>query len=511
MDVESGRITAMTCEGVYRGIRSRGVDCYLGLRYGQIPGRFLPAVAPHPHDGVQDAIAFGPHAPQTEGKVNATGEWADTLEYMYPRTGSCLEGGPMDEDCLYLNVWAPADPPEPVPVLVWLHGGGCMLGTGAEALFNGANLARTGRAAVVTLNHRLGLLGFLDLERELGGEYARSGSVGIYDIVQALRWVRDNIAAFGGDPGNVTVAGQSGGGTKVAALLGMPEAQGLFHKAVNQSSGYPASVPQAVAQDRAAAALSRWGISAEELLELDWTRVIELQESLPEAFDWFGPNCHPQFYPASAFEPGSRPLSKVPVLLGTTMHEMSLMLIQTPGYRQVADCDVPGWLERSGVSEPVSCFAAYRAQYPTEPAALLLARIETERSFGLSAALAADHLASLGHEVYKYYLAFPTDAMGGALGACHSLCLPLAFGNAAFSPFAGSNPAKVSVSKAMSTAWLDFVCEGVPRLPSGEAWPRYDATGSQARIDELWSVMPAPDPQAALPLAAGPMWANGYR
>ena len=220
---DSESVTAETSSGKVRGVVAEDIRIFQGIPYGAPPtgkNRFQPAARPAKWSGVRDAIAYGPTAPQASNP-NAT-----------PNPNSPAHG----EDCLVLNVYTPSlTGGSKRPVMVWLHGGGFATGSGSGRTIQGANLAKSGDAVVVTINHRLGVLGQTYLGEALGPEFAASGSVGVQDIVAALHWVRENIAHFGGDPNLVTIFGQSGGGRKVATLMAMPSAKGLFHRAIIES------------------------------------------------------------------------------------------------------------------------------------------------------------------------------------------------------------------------------------------------------------------------------------
>src|SRR5215831_9674469 len=217
---DSSGVVATTSAGRVRGTTAEGINIFKGIPYGESTAgknRFMPPVKPAAWADIRDALAYGPTAPQVAGRA---------------RRGVPAEG----EDCLVLNVWTPAlGSGRGRPVMVWLHGGGFSYGTGSDAILDGTSLARTGDVVVVTINHRLNVFGYTYLGEPGGSEFALSGGAGMLDIVAALEWVRDNIDRFGGDPNLVTIFGQSGGGRKVATLMAMPGAKGLFQRAIIES------------------------------------------------------------------------------------------------------------------------------------------------------------------------------------------------------------------------------------------------------------------------------------
>src|SRR6478735_8667560 len=223
-------VVADTTAGKVRGVEVEGIKVFKGVPYGANTtgtNRFMPPAPVPKWTGVRDALEYGPSAPQTE-----PGARRNTSDLAVAGAGLPQEG----EDCLVLNVWTPAlGDGRKRPVMVWCHGGGFSTGSGSSPITAGFNLARRGDVVVVTLNHRLNVLGFTNLSEPGGPDFSSSSDVGMEDIVQALQWVRDNITRFGGDPGTVTIFGQSGGGRKVATLLAMPSAKGLFHRAVIES------------------------------------------------------------------------------------------------------------------------------------------------------------------------------------------------------------------------------------------------------------------------------------
>ena len=227
---DADSVLADTTFGKVRGAEVEGIKIFKGVPYGASTSgrnRFMPPVDPPKWTGVRDALAFGHSAPQTE-----PGARRSTTDLAVAGAGLTPEG----EDCLVLNVWTPAvNDGRKRPVMVWCHGGGFATGSGSSPVTDGTHLARRGDVVVVTLNHRLNVLGFTYLQEFGGQDFAQSGDVGMLDIVHALKWVRENIAQFGGDPNTVTIFGQSGGGRKVGTLLAMPSAKGLFHRAIIES------------------------------------------------------------------------------------------------------------------------------------------------------------------------------------------------------------------------------------------------------------------------------------
>src|SRR5262245_48472376 len=249
-------VIAETAFGKIRGEDAGGIKIFKGIPYGASTAgknRFMPPSDPTRWAGVRDALQFGPSAPQSEPGVRRT-----TSDLAVAGAGLPAEG----EDCLVLNVWTPAlNDGRKRPVMLRCHGGGFSSGSGSSPVTDGTNLARRGDVVVVTINHRLNVLGFTYLGDLAGGDFAQSGDVGMLDIVHALRWVRGNIAQFGGDAGNVTVFGQSGGGRKVGTLLAMPPAKGLFHRAIIESGPTMKLVERDQANRVAAELLSKLGLN----------------------------------------------------------------------------------------------------------------------------------------------------------------------------------------------------------------------------------------------------------
>ena len=464
-------VTVKTAHGDLRGVENLGVASFLGIPYGEA-ARFHAPQAAAPWTGVREATAFGPAAPQVDTRLFAGGRMDEVLALMYPRTGTPAEGGPMGEDCLVLNIWTPTGSEGTRPVMVWFHGGAFLHGTGAEMMFHGDRLAATGDVVVVTVNHRLGLFGYLP---------APEANAGVLDLRLALEWVHDNIAAFGGDPGNVTIFGQSGGAAKVATLMAMPSAAGLFHKAIMQSG----PLTRVGTTDEAADLLDRVRHAAGGPLEdLSMRELLDVQTSViygkPARLDagtfagglGIGPVLDGSTIPAHPFDPSPHThVADVPLLIGSTTHDAALMLIEAPGYEELTDADVAENLERDLGSADL--LAGYRARHPDEPSRLLWSRIITDLAFRDGSIAIAERKLTQPAAVYMFEFAQPTSILHGALGACHSLDLPYVFNVTDRIPFTGEDMEKRRVAEATSRAWAAFARTGNPTHDGIPAWPAY--------------------------------------
>ena len=282
-----------TTAGKLRGSVSGGIEVFRGIPYGGDTSgrnRFLPPAPPAAWAGVREALEFGPSCPQMiRAEDPGIAEWAAMAPWrlgMGAQTGLSLREGTLGEDCLVLNVWTPGSGhAKKRPVVVWFHGGGWSVGSGSRVAAEGTALARHGDVVVVTVNHRLGAFGHLYLAEAMGERYATSGNNGMLDLVAATTWLRDNIAAFGGDPGNITIAGGSGGGSKTWTWLGMPAAQGLAHKAIIMNGYLMWHRVTIDAATRAAhALLGELGIGRGEIDKLNAIPALQLVQATKSAF-----------------------------------------------------------------------------------------------------------------------------------------------------------------------------------------------------------------------------------
>lgn len=447
------------------------------------PGRFRPPRPAEPWEAPRAATAFGPAAAQPVDHL---------LGLMFGQPPF-----PTAEDCLTLNVWTPdVRPPEDSggrPVLVWLHGGAFMTGSSRDPVFDGTRLAERRDLVVVTVNYRLGALGFLHMADLLGDEYAGSGNLGLLDQVAALRWVRDNIAAFGGDPGNVTLAGQSAGGMCVAALMTMPDAAGLFHKAIVQSGNGSYVMPP-----ERATAVARRILGALDLDEADARRILDVpaeslmraQETVVTAMSAESPGGGLPFAPVvdgsvltgspiAAFRAGKA--ARIPLVVGSTLEESRLMLL-LGGPPPLDEAAVRG-LFAAQYEDAGQALRAYRAVEPDPTPGGLAVALDGERMFRSGAFdIAAAHAAHTP-EVWRYLFRWRSTAAGGELGACHSMDLAFTFdnlGQPGVEVFTGPQPPQ-SLADAMSDAWASFARTSEP----GDAWPPFagDAAGATATAE----------------------------
>ncbi|MFT4029524.1 MAG: carboxylesterase family protein [Protaetiibacter sp.] len=478
-----------TSGGLIRGIGHNGVERYLGIRYGVPPSGALRWREPEPASwsGTADAFAYSPIAPQLDTRLSSGGIMPAVLDLLYPRGGSPAENGTMGEDCLSLNVWAP-EGAEGLPVLVWLHGGGFAHGAGSEQVFAGDRLARTGRVVVVSVNHRLGLTGFLALDHLLGDEWRGSANAGVADLLLALRWVADNVAAFGGDPSRVTIAGQSGGAAKVATLTAMPDARGLFHGAIMQSgpARWIGDLEWARAQTAAVLELAHIPVpDAELLLELPLRQLLDLQRAADASggISW-RPAVDGGLIAGRPFEGSTMPA--VPMLVGYTSHDVSLFLCERDDYRLLDLAAVTAVLSGSHGGDAGRVLEAEAAAHPGEPPQLLLARVLTRETMARSAHLVLQAVSGHGTTAYGYRFDYATEAMGGLLGATHSSDLAFVFGTVDSIPLSGQRPARFMVSDAVRDAWIAFAESGAPGHAGLPDWPAYTAAApSLLAFDEV--------------------------
>lgn len=511
-----------TANGRVRGIRYRGVAEFLGIPYGASTAgarRFAPPAAPEKWSGVRDTMSFGDAAPQLDSRLSDSGRMLDVHPHMYPKGGHPLDGVRMSEDCLVLNVWSPSVGEETRrPVMFWLHGGGFTAGSGGSVLYHGDQLAARGDVVVVNSNHRLGIHGYLALEYIDPDQFPFAGNAGVLDIVQALEWVRDNITEFGGDPNNVTIFGQSGGGMKVHALMAMPSAHGLFHKAINQSGpGMRVSEPTD-AEAAAHKALKIVGLSRHEvskMRDLSMWDLLTLEGGLLRSSDSpFGshgnppsrtvapiplqPHLDPVVLPEHPFANG-RPnaaVANVPLLVGYATHDASFLILQSHdlAFESLTDEEVRSRVMSAYGNKGLERLEYWNAVVPSEPPRLRYARVVTDATFRERAVSIAEAKATQPAPVFLYEFAYQTPLYDGLLGCTHSLDLSFVFRNVDRTTFGGDREDRFEVSNNMALAWAAFAHNGSPQHDAIPQWKSFDRERREMmRIDVNWKSTTSPE------------------
>ena len=440
LETSTKAATASTISGQVAGYIDEGVFIFKGIPYAKAE-RFMPPQDPEPWKEIRSSRAYGPTCPQDK----RVGWYSDAQAFAMH-----WDDGFPDEDCLRVNVWtAGINDGARRPVMVWLHGGGFRAGSGQELIsYDGTNLARDHGVVVVTLNHRLNVLGFLDLSA-YGAKYAHSGNVGMLDIVKALEWVRDNISSFGGDPSNVTIFGQSGGGGKVSTLMAMPAAKGLFKKAIVQSGSITNLLEPKYSRRIGAYTVQALGVKPsgiDAMAEMPYEKLLQaynaaikkvgeeavLDGNMPENIldrILFGqvPVVDGEVIPFQPSTPEALELSKdIPVIIGTVFNEF------TPD-------------KEDAIFRPLALQQAQsRMQAKCAP-------------------------------VYLYRFDWASPVLDGIIGSTHCLEIPFVFDNVLLHrTFTGGSDDAVELGHRLSRAWTSFAREGAPSaegLPEWEAYP----------------------------------------
>jgi para-nitrobenzyl esterase len=479
-----------TSAGKVRGVIGAGICAFKGIPYGAPTGganRFMPPQAPVAWAGVRDASMYHAQAPQLPGRPERRAVLRTIL--------GPADATPESEDCLTLNVWTPGiGGGAKRPVMVWLHGGAFAYGSGNRAVTEGGNLARRGDVVVVSVNHRLNIFGFLHLADLAGERYAHSGNAGVLDLIAALEWVRANIEAFGGDPSNVTIFGESGGGGKVSVLLGMPRARGLFHRAVIQSGAAvrvrtrerAASLSEAVLDELGIArnACERLqGVAAERLAAAIAPAVRRVgRPPLPllDRYD-FGPVVDGADLPQQPFDPEAPAIADpIPLLIGGTREESGFFLADDDEVwnRRLSEDSLRRRIAEVAGAEADRALDLYRTLRPGASREDVLVAALTGSNFWVRTILLAERKAARrAAPVYMYSLDWRSPACDGRLQAHHAMDLPFVFDTTEVPDTTKDASGAHDLAAIVSATWATFARTGNPENPALPRWPAYTSEG----------------------------------
>lgn len=478
--------TAETTAGTVRGAVVEGVLAFKTVPYAASTAganRFLPPQPVAAWSGIRDCTEFAGRAPQAGIAPVPRQELADF--------SGAPDPSPETEDCLSVNVWTPATDEVRRPVMVWFHGGAFSYGNANAPRLRGSRLAAKNDVVVVCVNQRLNIFGHLDLSAFGGEAYRHSGNAGTLDMVAALEWVRDNIAAFGGDPGNVTVFGESGGGAKVAVLLAMPLAKGLFHRAIIQSG----AVVRLRTKERALALTelvrAHLGAAAGSIEALQSVPVSDLLAAVDPAIKALGPSPSPLFdrypfgpvvdgdiVPAHPFDPEASPVqADIPLLIGDMRHETANFLapVDAVWNRTLTEAEMTARVEAIAGPHTGRVIDLYKRLHPDLNPAERLIAITTDCNFRIRSLVLAQRRAALNAApVWMYSFEWETPVLGGRLGAPHAMDVPFVFNTLDLTNATGGSQEAQALSDTMSAVWAGFARNGRPDHPAIPEWPAYD-------------------------------------
>jgi len=483
-----------TTAGKVQGFTRNGIQTFKGIPYAASAGggaRFLPPSKPEPWKETRSSLWYGKTCPQ-EARM---GWESDVVSFL-----SEWDDGQPGENCLRVNVWTPGLDHKRRPVMFWIHGGGFSAGSGQEQpAYHGENLARRGDVVVVSMNHRLGVLGYLNLA-DFGAQYAESANAGMLDLVAALEWVRDNIANFGGDPGNVLIFGQSGGGCKVSTLMTMPSAKGLFHKAVVQSGSLSLAMNPEMSAKLGASVVTELGLSKSQIAKIHELPVSQLIDAGSHAMaklspPWkpgqpfrlppimWGPTIDGKTIPSVPFDPAAPEISaSIPMLVGTVMHEFNPAM-GNPKAESMTEAQLKAQFEQTYGNRAARLVETAQKLYPGQKP-VAIAAIVGAAMFRLPAVSQCDRKAAQNAApVYMYQFAWETPVMNGRPRAFHCSEIPFVFYNTDVSAFCtGGGPAPRALAAKVSDAWIHFARTGDPNHSGLPPWPKYSAESRPAMV-----------------------------
>lgn len=469
-----------TTNGNVCGTFDGEVHIYRGVRFGATTAgvnRFMPPQRPQKWAGIADAKHAGASAPQLPSSMNSDPffAWYSAIE-----TPS--------EDCLFLNVFTPAINNGSRPVMVWIHGGGWSSFAGTAPGFDGAVLAQSQDVVVVAINHRLGVFGHLVLD-STDDSYSDSGNVGMLDIVAALEWVRDNAESFGGDPANVTVFGNSGGASKIAALLSMARAKGLFHKAIIQSSGSGMKIapPEeaSLVAHKLCQALGMENLDPKGMQEFSMTQILEVTKTATGPYRGMIDGRNFEDHPFDSVAPAIS--TDIPVMIGCTLTEGTYYMRGDVLNFALELADVRRRLSRFLEVDTLKVdqiIAAYQTSYPTASPSQILFLCFSDFMFTRNTHhIAALQSASARAPVYLYYFNWQSHVEGGRMGSVHTCEVPFIFGTTASAAACIGNGADIPVmAKRMMATWAAFARTGNPNNATLSQWQPYDLIQKQTMI-----------------------------
>ena len=485
LPLQTGKNIAVTSteSGKVRGYIHNGIFTYKGIPYATAE-RFMPPSKPQPWEGVRSSTSWGPVAPL----VVPTTQVQDEPEFVFDH-----DWGYTNEDCLRINIWTPSiNDGKKRPVMFWIHGGGFTAGSSQELpSYHGENLSRKGDVVVVSINHRLNVLGFLDLSA-YGEKYSHSANNSMLDLVAALEWVNANIANFGGDPDNVTIFGQSGGGAKVNTLMAMPKAKGLFHKAINQSGAFRTSILEKKdTESITAETLAILGLTAEQADSLQNIPFPVLAEASNKALkiveermkaegrpvmgfglNW-GPSRDGEDLPYQLHSEEALALSKeIPLLIGTVKNEFAPF--GNMRFAEASEEEIMAHIREQYKEKTDRYLAAVKKAYPADTAPKDLLDVDT--MFRPGAVAQANSKSSLngGAPVYMYLFTWQSPVFDGKYKALHCMELPFVFDNIArCEQMTGGGEEAHILADKMSRAWINFARDANPNHEGLPEWPAY--------------------------------------
>jgi para-nitrobenzyl esterase len=503
--IQTGENVAVTNteSGKVRGYIHKGIYTYKGIPYAEAKRFELPQ-KPKNWSGIRSSMEYGPVAPLPTPTTSVM----DESEFVFNH-----DWGFTNEDCMRINVWTPGiSDGKKRPVMFWIHGGGFTTGSSQELpSYDGENLAKKGDVVVVSINHRLNILGYLDLSA-YGKKYKKSANLSVLDMKAALEWVKTNIENFGGDPNNVTIFGQSGGGAKVNTLMAMPSASGLFHKAVNQSGSFrTAMLDKETTQAIAAEVIKELSISPENIDEIQNVPFEKLSMAGNKALKTisdqqkkqgkpvigfglgWGPSIDGEVLPYQLFSNEAFELSKeIPLLLGTTKNEFTVFFGNVPPtstYEQTYAA-----IKRTYGDKADAYVAAVKKAYPDikKPSEML----DIDMMFRPGAVTQANGKSALGAaNTYMYMFDWQSPIMDGKYKAVHCMEIPFVFDNIArCEEMTGGFPDAYALASKVSQAWINFAKNGDPNHKGLPKWPVYNAQNTATmHFDNTCTVKPQMD------------------